>query len=237
MAQGKQTRKYVHDASFRRPNMASRLFGGWDRRLVKQRLIGESERLAFLRYNYARYRGANRVALALRSWIVECNIGLCHYIAQRYQQHCTGVDYGDLLSEAFSGLLNAVDHFACDKGFRFSTYASRSIWLAMSRATTRRARRQREQTGWQFASMPAATPDADHETAEISAAVQGMIQTNAANLSTKELRTLELRFGDQSLTLEEAGKILHCTRESIRQTQLTALKKLRRACMARGLSL
>lgn len=63
--------------------------------------------------------------IELRDFIIENNIGLARHWANKYYN--TNVEYDDLASLAYIGLIKAVDGFDYSKGYKFSTYASRCI--------------------------------------------------------------------------------------------------------------
>ena len=72
-------------------------------------------------------------ALVARNRLVEANLGLVRSIANRFSRK-VGVDFDDLVQAGSVGLMRAAEKFDPDRGFRFSTYASRWIEQAISRA-------------------------------------------------------------------------------------------------------
>lgn len=116
-------------------------------------LNNAQEKAIFLQFNYCRRQvqlaleevrqGDDSIRLAkraldwhrraetLRKKIVNCNLGLVLAMAKRMR--LSDIDFGDLVSEGNMALLRAVDKFRVDRGFKFSTYACRSILKAYSR--------------------------------------------------------------------------------------------------------
>ena len=56
-----------------------------------------------------------------RKKFIEENKGLVYKIANSYTEY--GVEFDDIVSEGFIGLMKAIDNFDVERGFRFSTYA------------------------------------------------------------------------------------------------------------------
>jgi len=84
--------------------------------------------------------GRPLVARYQRAWnrMVEANLRLVMAIARRFEDH--GLDMEDLVQEGNLGLFRAADKFDHSLGFKFSTYASRWIWQAITRAIAERGR-------------------------------------------------------------------------------------------------
>src|SRR3546814_17413985 len=68
-----------------------------------------------------------------RTVLVESNLRLVVSIARRFPTH-TLVDMADMIQAGNQGLLLAAERFDPDRGFRFSTFATRYIRSGISRA-------------------------------------------------------------------------------------------------------
>lgn len=66
-----------------------------------------------------------------RNFIAERNLRLVISIAKRYFGR--GIEFDDLIQEGNMGLLRAIDKFDCTRGYKFSTYATWWIKLALNR--------------------------------------------------------------------------------------------------------
>lgn len=228
--------------------------------ITRRAMSAAQEERHFTRYNYARYRmlrileefrGKRLTLTAAREmlrWdelarrlcddIVQSNLGLVPTMIERSRVH--GVDFGELISEGQLALLRSVEKFDCTRGFKFSTYACRSILTAIARAVALMAR-HRSHFPMEF--------DPDYQTGDLMElrevyededyvrALQSVLRENRAELTRTERRILSERFGfDPKLipgktanpkTLREVASIFGVTKERVRQIQNRALTKLR----------
>lgn len=221
-------------------------------------LSGRQERHLFLRLNYCRYRamlvireyrGKPLPAEAVREFLrwehaahntrndlVKVNVPLVLAMAKRTR--ITGVDYADLISEGNLALLRSVDKFDCARGFKFSTYACRSILKAFSRVATRTARHR----GYFPTEFDPTLEKSDHvetrrETIEGECVdeLKTILGRNLAKLNDVEEAVIRARFAimddgspdAKSKTLEQVGEMIGVTKERVRQIQNKALDKLR----------
>lgn len=217
----------------------------------------EQERAVFLQYNYARYRVARRqrkvgdqplseadarellkwynLAMQLRDQIAECNLALVLAMAKRVRH--SELDFSDLISEGNMALLRSIDKFDVARGFKFSTYACRSILKAFSRAGVKDSKyRQLFPTDFD-----PALERSDHQRKkfdqhedECAEEVRRIVSHNRAELSDLEQVVIDHRFamndgGTRSpMTLEQVGQVVGLTKERVRQIQNKALQKIRR---------
>lgn len=223
-------------------------------------LTAAEERELFERFNYARYRMirilhefkgkrfSSAAARDLLAWdrtarqrcdeIVGANLGLVPTMIERSRIH--GVDFGELISEGQYALLRSAEKFDCNRGFKFSTYACRSILTAIARAVALLAR-HRSRFPTEF-DPNLQSPDLvdlrqAHEEEDFVRALRGVLKSNTAELTRSEKRVLSERFGfDNRLvaapggsgkTLREVAAIFGVTKERIRQIQNRALDKIR----------
>lgn len=224
-------------------------------------LTAEQERHLFLRFNLARYRvmkvlhrfrGApltgeaarrlirwERLTIETREQLIRSNVALVLAMAKRTK--ITGVDHADLISEGNMALLRSVDKFDCSRGYKFSTYACRSILKAFSRVATRTTR-YRSYFPTEF---DPTLEKSDHvaqkrKTLEENCVseLRSILGSNLANLNEIEQRVLRARFAldedavpaspdPRAKTLEQVGELIGVTKERVRQIQNKALDKLR----------
>jgi len=125
----------------------------------------EEERTLFLQYNYAKFRRSRAARLgasgysrdpacetdlwakradATRENLVHANLPLVPNMAKRFNRN--GVEFEELISEGYMALLKSVEKFDVSRGFRFSTYACRSILVAFRRLRTKAETARRHST-------------------------------------------------------------------------------------------
>jgi RNA polymerase primary sigma factor len=166
---------------------------------------------------------------AVRSYIVEKNMGLAYSVVHRVGSRKVNED--DLLSDALLGLTRAVDQFNPWKGYRFSTYActviARDLMRRCKRETSYRKLFpvQHEVT----LERPPAKPDTGTEL--YVERLQRVLDGNTGNLTELESRILSQRFPEDPesrLTFLEIGATVGLSKERVRQIQNIALDKLRK---------
>ena len=247
---------YIPNKQFSRPSLMNPIMEKNIRVLPSTLLNSEDEKTLFMQMNYARHKLCQRrrrlqrqsrwskkevsplldwdkLQLECRSKIVASNMGLVLSMVQRVTY--PGVEFSDLISEGSMALLRSVEKFDCDRGFKFSTYACRSILKGFSRAAKQNYRyRSLFPAQLDTALEKDNSTDADrmetHE--ELVDEVKAIVRDNLADLSDVEQQVVKLRFSlneeqDSPLTLKEVGKRLCLTKERIRQIQNNALSKLR----------
>ncbi len=171
---------YVKNDLFKKPSAEKELFApgkaitsvstSWYRPMLDDDLLGsnvpnsslldtDQEKLAFLRYNYARKRAQEAVAKfnkqparesarqvvrwysrvrETRDVITQTNLALVLAMAKRTRMN--EVDFGELVSEGNMALLRAIEKFDIARGFKFSTYACRAILKGFSRIAVKTSR-------------------------------------------------------------------------------------------------
>ncbi len=67
----------------------------------------------------------NTKEISLRNEIVKENLNLCALISKKYSGK--GIDYEDIYQVACIGLINAIERFDPDKGYKFVTFATPTI--------------------------------------------------------------------------------------------------------------
>jgi RNA polymerase primary sigma factor len=220
----------------------------------------DQEREVFSRFNYCRYRAMRvmrdfrgkeltfdaareiiRWELAtrrLRAEIIRMNMPLVLAMAKRTK--ITGVDSAEMISEGNFALLRSVDKFDCNRGFKFSTYACRSILKAFSRVASRTTR-YRGYFPTEFDPTLEKSDFAEQRRRgvedECMTELRSVLGQNLANLSEIERQVVVARFAidevpdndklPKAKTLEQVGELIGVTKERVRQIQNKALNKLK----------
>ncbi len=91
-----------------------------------------------LRRRIARTAGLQQQYDAAKRRLSAGNLRLVVSIAKRYRNR--GLSFLDLIQEGNTGLMRAVDKFECDRGYKFSTYATWWIRQAITRAIADQSR-------------------------------------------------------------------------------------------------
>jgi RNA polymerase primary sigma factor len=216
-------------------------------------LTPEQERDLFCRMNYLKYRANSlRVTLsakrpnerklnkidqllgrasAVRNQIVHANIRLVVSIVKQFADERNSFD--DLLSEGISCLIKAVEKFDFDRGFRFSTYATRAVRREVFRLVQRQFRdRVRFATGSSDALTKQLTTETSPERSETSwNELHQSIGTLMGALDQREKFIVQARYGFHDLgekpTFQHLGRLLGVSKERVRQLEQRALGKLR----------
>jgi RNA polymerase primary sigma factor len=222
----------------------------------------EQERALFFRYNYAKFRlrkllerrssagtakrreagpkPADEIALwrrraeDSRSKIVHANLALVVAMAKRMQ--ITGVEFTEMISEGNVALLRSAEKFDAARGFKFSTYACRSILTCFHRLSSK-ARRHRERFPVEFDVRLERSDHGDrrHEDQRAYAieSVRRVLFDNRAELTDMEQRVILERFpmltGEKARTLAQVGQLVGLTNERVRQIEKKSLVKIREA--------
>lgn len=216
-------------------------------------LTAREESLLFLRYNYARYRLAKLVAAQRRRkspararqmtmWytrvvaehakLIRANMALVLAMAKRTR--IPNVEFGELVSEGNMALLRSVEKFDVSRGFKFSTYACRSILKSFNRLATNTGRyRQHFPTEFD-PQLERSDYDVQKHQMQRDDSVESLreiLARNKADLSDVERTIVMERFsigtGGKGRTLSEVGRTVGLTNERVRQIQNSALAKIR----------
>ena len=209
----------------------------------------------FLRYNYARYR-LSRLAQSqqrrfskararqmvlwyqraqkCRCDLVRANMALVLAMAKRTR--ITNVEFAELVSEGNMALLRSVEKFDVSRGFKFSTYACRSILKAFNRAASKTGRYRQHFPTEYDPDMEKSDYDLkkhEMERAESIESLREILAKNRAKLTPVEQTVVTERFAlasrGKKRTLAEVGKMVGLTNERVRQIQNLALRKIREA--------
>ena len=221
---------------------------------AKRRLSGREEASLFLQYNYSRYRlgkllasdrirdgKAHRQEIDLwfrrmmdcKETLARANMALVVAMAKRVR--IPNVDFSELISEGNLALLRSIEKFDVSRGFKFSTYACRSILKCFNRLATKTARYRRLFPTEFDPELERSDQDVQRDQVELRDSVEELrevLASNRAGLSRMERRVVMERYAvgrtaDKVRTLSEVGRAVGLTNERVRQLQNSALAKLR----------
>jgi RNA polymerase sigma factor (sigma-70 family) len=221
----------------------------------RSRLSAAEESRLFLRYNYARYRLAGLVdaqlrratlgrakqmvvwyerAMNARADLVRANLALVLAMAKRTR--IPNVDFGEIVSEGNMALLRAVEKFDAGRGFKFSTYGCRVILKGFNRMATKTGQYHQRFPAEYDPAMEKSDYDVkrhEFQQADTVETVRDVLLLNRAGLTDVERTVVMERFAmnlsERRMTLAEVGKMVGLTNERVRQIQLCALVKMRKA--------
>ena len=221
-------------------------------------LTPQQEKDLFRRYNYMKYK-ADRLreridpararnselrrveglllgANVVKNQIVRANLRLVVSIAKK---HLNGpMTLFELISDGNVSLMRAVEKFDYARGFRFSTYASWAIMRNYARTVPReRSQLDRFATG-QDEVLDIAAGLRVYDPNELNLPeLRESIDVMLSKLSALERSVLIEHYGlaDESnaKTLEQLGDLLGISKERVRQIEIEALRKLRKALKPR----
>ncbi|REJ65408.1 MAG: RNA polymerase subunit sigma-70 [Planctomycetota bacterium] len=220
------------------------------------------ERLFFRRMNYLKFRAHNlrdklkstatsaeigdvEAAIAaaerIRNYIIQANTRLVISIAKKFSDATN--DFDEMLSQGITSLMNSVEKFDFDRGFRFSTYATTVIQRDLYRLVVKnRNQRTRFNTGAEEVFAGCAGDQAEENRAARNATqTYGRLTEMIERLDPREMRIIRSRFGfdtegGRKETYTSLGKELGISKERVRQLAERALAKLRKAAPEFGLA-
>lgn len=170
----------------------------------------------------------------IRTRLTEGNLGLVYDLIGR--SRFDSLEREEMISEGMMALLRAVDTFDPWRGFRFSTYACNAILRAFARAALQDSKRRSKIAGpWdpEFEESDAPEMRRAGQSALYSERLQRILRLESADLTDVEKAVLARRFPMKPTrsrqTLEDVGRQMRVSKERVRQIQLSAISKLRRA--------
>jgi len=225
-------------------------------------LSAEEEAALFRRMNFLKYRAnclrsslntdhpkptrLNEIADLLgraeriRNHLINANVRLVISISKKFADLKNTFD--EMLSDGIMSLMRAIEKFDCDRGFRFSTYATRAVTRDMYRKVMKTQKeRQRSVSGADdfFADF---SHDAD-EQRKITSPDNNLykaLETMIVQLDGREQTIIRARFGFDSeggrnSTYVSIAKQLGISKERVRQLAERAIVKLRMLATEAGL--
>lgn len=250
---------YITNAELRSRSTEDKLFADWPGVAVGAgRLSPVEETLLFKQLHFCGfelsrlYKAADRSFNArtkrrystwaqryhqIRTRLVEANLGLVYDLIGR--SRFDNMDRDEMTSEGMMALLRAVDTFDPWRGFRFSTYACNAILRAFARTAMQNSRRRSKMLGsydadFEKGDMPEQARQ--DQRALFAERLQRILRMDYADLTDVEKTVLARRFpleeGKSRQTLEQIGEMMRVSKERVRQIQLSAIAKLRKAIAA-----
>lgn len=166
-----------------------------------------------------------------RDHIIRANLRLVSSNAGKY---CTSnYSFEDLVSDGTVALMDAVEKFDYQRGFRFSTYATHAIRRSFFRKIGRKQkdRKRFTVTDPEILSSAVDQREVDYDAPNETQLINHMLVVLSDHLTERELRVIEGRFGlkesTEPRTLMELSSELGICKERVRQIEGIALGKLR----------
>jgi RNA polymerase primary sigma factor len=248
--------RYITNPELRRPSTENRLFNDWPGPAQGSgRLTPDEEILLFKQLHYCGYRLSRLYKSAdkritprikrdyskwvqrynqIRTRVVEGNLGLVYDLIGRSRFEL--IDRDEMTSEGMMALLRAADTFDPWRGYRFSTYACNAILRSFSRAALQDSKRRSKIVGSydvDFERGDAPEISRSDQRALFAERLRHILRLDNADLTDVEKTVLARRFPSESArprqTLEDIGKQMRVSKERVRQIQLSAVAKLRKA--------
>lgn len=180
-----------------------------------------------------------------RNILVERNLRLVAHIVKKFDN--TNEENDDLISIGTIGLIKAINTFNPDKNTRLATYAARCIEneILMHLRAGKKTRNEMmlfdpigaDKEGNEISLMDILESDADVESDVERGVEQEVMYGKIQNLSRREKRVLELRYGlggGLRKTQREISRALGISRSYVSRIEKRAISKLQDAMMADG---
>ena len=215
-------------------------------------LTAEQEKALFRQMNFLKYR-ANRLrshldpehpdrpaieetedllraALQTRDQLIQANMRLVMSIARKFVTPQNSFD--DLLSEGTIALMNAVEKFDYERGFRFSTYAYRAISRGIYRTVAGRQKELSELTSFDAQVADALQDTSRSDVVDHVEERRRQLLTQFVNrLDRRERLIVRSRFAlgphRKKRTCRELGQRLGISKERVRQLEQRAIGKIK----------
>ena len=174
-------------------------------------------------------------AQSIRDHLIKVNMRLLYSIAMKFVTPQQTFD--DLVSEGVIVLMKTVEKFDFDRGFRFSTYAYRSIVRQVIRSVSliqkEESRLTRDAEEWAFTGSKSQTSSAREDQAWNE--LRQMLASFINRLDRREQLVIRSRYAlgahRKVRTFQDLANRLGVTKERVRQLERRAVGKLRSLAM------
>jgi RNA polymerase primary sigma factor len=179
------------------------------------------------------------IASRIRDRIVQANMRLAISVVKKFVTPQYSFD--ELLSDAVVTLLQAVNKFDYDRGFRFSTYAYRSI---ARNAYRQIADRQKDFSRFSSAIDDVETPDPERSMRHMfntpsGVKLPGLLDEMLSRLDRRERFIVRRRYAmgrsQKMATFQSMADKLGVSKERVRQLEIRAVGKLQAMAAERGM--
>jgi RNA polymerase primary sigma factor len=232
-------------------------------RLCEARLLSaEEERDLFRALNYVKYRvnvlrakldpmvpdlelvekaeTLLKIANRIRNRLVQANLRLVLSVVKKFATPQCSFD--ELLSDGITTLIQAVDKFDFDRGFRFSTYAYRAITRCAYRQVSARQKDASRSTAAVDEVATYHPEDSDERLVNSASCseLRGALDEMLSRLDRRERFIVRRRYGmgrsRQTATFQSMANKLGVSKERVRQLENRAVCKLRAMAAELGVS-
>jgi RNA polymerase primary sigma factor len=166
-------------------------------------------------------------ACSLRRYLAQCYFKLAVSVARACATRFQEID--DLVGQACVTLMRALDLFQVQRGYRFSSYATRAMRSELLRYLARGRRPADRSVDPRLLQAEAAAPSGQGHPGQIAFCA---LEQLLADLEPREADVVRSRFGlhdrPGAQTLQAVADRLGISRERVRQLEQQALQKLRR---------
>jgi len=175
-------------------------------------------------------RNLLQAAVKIRDHLVKANARLVISVVKKFVTPLNSFD--EILSDGLLTLMHAVEKFDYDRGFRFSTYAYRSIardaYRAVKTTSKEEARLTRDAEEWAFSDSEGVSGESQDELwSSLSELTSNMVQ----RLDRRERFIIRSRYAlgahRKKRSFQDLADKLGVSKERARQLEQRAMKKLR----------
>ncbi|TWT76129.1 RNA polymerase principal sigma factor HrdA [Posidoniimonas polymericola] len=174
----------------------------------------------------------SKAALQVRDYIIRSNLRLVYAVVKKTLGSNSTLGFDEFVSDGVCTLMNAVEKFDYSRGFRFSTYAYRSVartvYRAMLAAQKEESRLARDAEDWAFEQQPEESPSLAHDVVgeRLRSAAAAMVD----KLDRREQLIIRSRYAlgahRKVRSFQDIANRLGISKERVRQLEKRASDKL-----------